>query len=1039
MQKQSWRPSENFSKERMLRYVLFPGILPRIAETLRGFRHFAFLIAILFRRAGIFNSNHSFLNPHNLGKYTLGDVLGTAAASLRYNRQSLPQTAIFLSVIGMMVIITLQLGLTIAIYFSNEAQAAGPLPANAFQAPNPEQDLALNFLAHMFGAYDFFNVPIGVGTGVHNRQVTPLHTGLHELLAFYNVMMMLMGAFIMGYYAVASFLETALTGIPFGRRFSGYAAPLRAVIAFAILMPMPMPPNVVGVSVSGFNAAQYMVLFAARQGSNFASNLFNIYLAAIIDPEHSQDYLATPTVPDVNNFVEGVFAMLLCYHANDRSVEGQRVHLGHDPAEMTGWWRKSDAVTDAWTAASVDNPGALLNAYQADLAGNEGGIGPLSIAAGPESHKEMCGVLTIPANQEADDAASTEDAWKIREAYLEALRFLVEGCPPCSGTPPGTHAFPIARDIVEMTMSSDNNDGDFGDIANLTDADRTLKDQWINYIRNEILLPVFQDSGSTISSGSSQWRQKIEADITSRMVYDKGWAGAALFYNDIAAANLILQNAAQSVPRLTSRPGPLDNYEATKKTVLDGMEDGALEAIKSETPKVAEEGISLGSLARIGWGGLVGAFKAGWRKAKQNVMNKVFGADAYEAELGESVGAGTEWFRALPTAESGYREPESVSGEFGEMMLHAMGFGALADIMNDDPREVSPLATMIQLGHALRESSLKMAILGIILGGFNRFGSGPAGNFFLTFSGALWTMGVFLANMLPLIPFIYFFFGVVQWGFSVFEAVVAAPMFALTHLRFTSGDDRLIPQNAVQGYLLIFEIFLRPLMLIFGLIAAIVIFSGAAAYLHDIFQVAAYTLLGEEANSGPLDSLIIIGIYVVMVYMLAMSTFKLITIIPLGIMRWFGLGAAASLDDVTREAERETEGYAWMLAAYGVAKLGNRRSVEEEGPVAVKTKDGKQFKLIVRPNGQMFAKMPGGQMARVKEVGQQGRLFLVDPTARGGLRPVQMVTGSGGAFGMGGLNAYNLSRKAKRDKAKEDREWLARKLERFGIGRGGVT
>jgi len=985
MQNKNWRPSSNLNSERVVRYVLFPEIWPRIQELGRSFRHFAFIIALLFGRAGIFRANHSFLNPNNIGKFSLGDVLGTAAANIRFNRQHLPQAAIFLSVIGMTAIITLQLILTLVISFTGEAQAAALLPANAFTAPNPDEDLALNFLSHMLGVYDFMGVPTGVGTGPLTREVGLIHTGLHEMLAFYNVMMMLVGAFIMGYYAVASFLETAMTGVPFGRRFSGWATPLRGVIAFAILMPLPMPPNGVGVTVSGFNAAQYMVLFAARTGSGFASNLFNIYIASITDPDHAQDYVATPQLPEVAKFVEGMFNMLLCIHANDRAVDGQREWLDRTPPQMAEFWRKSDAGTDGWVVAPINTPGALLNAYRADLAANPGGIGDLAISAGPRDDKDLCGVISMPGNQIADDAASTEDAWRIREAYIAAMDWFVF----TSG------AYGLAHDIVEMTMSADNTEANFGDTLNLPAADKMRKDEWMTHIRNNILNPVFQASGAA-GGAPSQWRQRLEANIGARMVYDRGWAGAALFYNDITEANLVLQHAAKSIPRMTDRPGPLENYEATKKSVLDGMKEGAMTAIKDEMPKVAEEGVSFGSLLRIGWGGLKGLAKQTWAKVKTHTMNTFSDSAKFEAELGESVGAGADWFLALPTAETNYREPESIWGEIGELALRTIGLGALADLQGDDPRETNPLVTMQQLGSTLQKSSAIVGIIGLVLGGINRFGSAAAGNFFFAISAFFWTLGTFLANILPIIPFVFFFFGVVQWGFSVFEAIVAAPMLALTHLRFTSGDDRLIPQNAVQGYLMILEIGLRPLMLIFGLIASIVCFSAAASLLHQTFFNAANAALGPD-SSGPIDSLVMIAVYIFQIYMLAMATFKLITIIPMGIMRWFGLGAAQSLDDVVREQEAEQDNLIMKLAATKVFADKMYRDMPTEGPTHVKTADGEMLKLTVRPDGQMFAKMRDGTTARVKEVGKQG-LFLVDPNAAYRIRPVSLVN-TGASYG----------------------------------------
>ena len=99
---------------------------------------------------------------------------------------------------------------------------------------------------------------------------------------------------------------------------------------------------------------------------------------------------------------------------------------------------------------------------------------------------------------------------------------------------------------------------------------------------------------------------------------------------------------------------------------------------------------------------------------------------------------------------------------------------------------------------------------------------------------------------------------------------------------------------------MIFEIFLRPIMIVFGLIAAVSIFASMATVLNSIFDIAivnaggtnfanATTVTFTEFARGPIDQLFYTILYAVLMYIIAMSSFKMIDLIPNAIMRWLGV------------------------------------------------------------------------------------------------------------------------------------------------------
>ncbi len=182
---------------------------------------------------------------------------------------------------------------------------------------------------------------------------------------------------------------------------------------------------------------------------------------------------------------------------------------------------------------------------------------------------------------------------------------------------------------------------------------------------------------------------------------------------------------------------------------------------------------------------------------------------------------------------------------------------------------------------------------------------GPAMGTFATVGVSI---GILLYYVVPLMPFIYFFFGVGRWVKSIFEAMIAVPLWALAHLRL--GGEGLPGPAAGQGYFLILEIFLRPILTLFGLMASIGSFMALTHGLDSVFNLAVLNVGGFDmttlAGGGPdtyaqsardgMDALFYTVIYAMLVYMIATSSFKLIDLLPNAVMRWGGTNTASFKD-----------------------------------------------------------------------------------------------------------------------------------------------
>ena len=116
------------------------------------------------------------------------------------------------------------------------------------------------------------------------------------------------------------------------------------------------------------------------------------------------------------------------------------------------------------------------------------------------------------------------------------------------------------------------------------------------------------------------------------------------------------------------------------------------------------------------------------------------------------------------------------------------------------------------------------------------------------------TVGVMLSFMVPLYPFLVYIFAVIGWFILVIEAVVAMPLVALgvTH---PEGHD--ILGKGEQALMIILGVFLRPALMVMGLIAGMIVsyvglrvlILGYSTFLVDLFNPMSATT-SSKASYG---------------------------------------------------------------------------------------------------------------------------------------------------------------------------------------------
>jgi defect-in-organelle-trafficking protein DotA len=196
------------------------------------------------------------------------------------------------------------------------------------------------------------------------------------------------------------------------------------------------------------------------------------------------------------------------------------------------------------------------------------------------------------------------------------------------------------------------------------------------------------------------------------------------------------------------------------------------------------------------------------------------------------------------------------------------------------------------------------------------------------------TMGITFSYYLPLVPFMLFLFGTLTWLMTVIEAMAAAPVIALAISAPEGGHDVL--GKAEQAVGLIFSVFLRPVCLIMGLIAAIVLTYVALNVLNTTFGSIINSLFyanpqsnlyfqpskpGEYSTSAIMEigSAAMIIVYLMIVLALYNQCCTLIYTLVNKILQYVNIHPPTGAEEaMVREVKAGMEGYAKDMAGAGI-------------------------------------------------------------------------------------------------------------------------
>jgi conjugal transfer/type IV secretion protein DotA/TraY len=870
------------TQAKWIKYALLPGIISRLYELFTsGFSTSAYWIACIYQSVKLLPPNHPYVQVDNIGKFGIRHVIGEAANNLQLKPQNIDQIVIFFGILtGMVLLLSQIILLVVALLAYQPVMAQSAWDASDIFMRDPAknyQDIVMILLDRVFGIADIFGSCVSVAgetcTDLQGRPTTtpatfpfPFHLAFHQMLEFYSYGLFFIGLFIILYFVITIVGETAASGSPFGQRYNKTWFPVRIMLFFALLIPIGTG------SQAGLNAAQILTFRIVKGGSNMASNAWENFNTTASNEQLTGQYdlIAQPNMPELDTLPQFIFLAKTCKIAEETL---RKDHFGTDgiqayvvrPSPTFG----SSSGPDTIEFRSTDFAGALAHTQNGQIEIRFGSYTTDTTHDYYDHHNgqtgnvwRVCGSMTMDVGNVYDD---TKASYKIQELYYDTIKELWENADIT------THAKCLFDRSVDGIRDTNPACTDIPDSTFMTDIVKDVRADFSADMRTYI---------TDQAADASQWNVPPE-------LIEKGWGGAAIWYNRIAQINGAITGAVFNLPAVTSYPFVMEYVALYKK-----REEENPNPERIFNPQV-----------------------------KGDEPVKFYDPD--DKIIAFLLNEAHERF----TVRSDYSGRTDRSfNPFLEAIDYIFGINGIYDLLNNP--NVNPMAQLSTLGKGMMDAAIRNVLAGKIGGIVSKvMGQSNAGqivgvtsDFISTVGLAMLAISFTLYFILPLMPFIYFFFAVGGWVKGIFEAIVAMPLWALAHITRWDGDG--IPGPAgTNGYMLLLEILLRPILILSGLIASILIFSAMIMVLNDIFALVIGHLGGfnTEAASmglypgladmlrGPIDELFYTAVYTILCYIIAQSSFKLIDQIPNQILRYMNF-TIKTFQETSKNAAEQISG-----------------------------------------------------------------------------------------------------------------------------------
>jgi hypothetical protein len=809
-------------------------------------------------------------------------------------------------------------------------------------------DQSLQYLYYIFGSMNGL-IPTPAGQAASTYAILP------TLFKVFNSVVLSIGALVILYVTVMSVVMTAHEGEFMGKKWNNIWIFIRIVFGIALMVP----------SATGYCAIQFIFMWIILQGVGAADSIWNAALTyvntfgsvyaqpAVVSAGTSQgmqtlfqdlvcESAARVSSPDPTNTTNGGYYCYsnpndpICALTEPPVPDAEHTMVSFGPNGGVG---SKTGACGLLTYCDASNTGSCSDANSLSCYVCKGQIAALGAAI-----KVLAGIAdqfvqadyqyrNFYANSNTDTSSSD---WSYVGQYCQANNIPPNEC--CNYVSPSD---PFQKTLCQQNSNFANYPANSGGTnGSPQDADtNTIKGiLWPYGMSNlasgpNFISTVVNDAyQATLQSNILNWSQQNAANQLNKTAMQgaqqRGWLSAGGFYYLLAQQNNSLAQGAQptfqvesAYPDPSSPSSTMYKYRNDYTAAADLM--AAASGSGNNNPQV------------------------------QAVTGTIQGAAADSAQV----------FTGSTTFSSSTGGGSSMSWGTNPLMhLQHIGFTLLM------VAEASFLALLVittilgvtgnidvwALGNGVMDSLgptsilLYMVLVPVVL----------------VFFGILISYGGLLAIYVPLIPFVIWLAAAVAWFMSVIEAMVAGPLVTLGMLSPNAQGHEILGKSE-QAIAHIFNIFLRPSLMVFGLIAALLLACAMADLVDSGFSQIQGATLGGSVD--PLSLILFYGAYIMVNVTMLNKTFALIYYIPQQVMYWMGLHhqggqvEAQGLLDAGRQGQQQFGEYAAGGMKSGAMEPGRaaftaRKAEEAKGKKAQSAADNTTVSGNQPPGNQN----PGG-------------------------------------------------------------------------------
>ncbi|TAK73424.1 MAG: hypothetical protein EPO11_08450 [Gammaproteobacteria bacterium] len=751
-------------------------------------------------------------------------------------------------------------------------------------------DQSIAYLYSIFGSvYGAIPNPAGTPEGqaaAGEGAVTLLST----MFKTFNGVILAVGALMVLYVTVIGVMQTAAEGEFMGKKWNNIWIPIRMVLGIALLVP----------TGSGYSALQVLMMWFIVQGVGAADTLWNTVLNFVTVVGSPNAQVSVGTV-DTTRALTELYKGLTCYQsaliAKEAPYDASGAGTGGD--DYFCYDKSSDPIcTTANFSPAVDD--LSMNKYGGSKTDGKyfsytpaGGTGNMdcgvlqycnlaTACADPNSGSLAC--MTCTAQIETLSQIITVFAGigqQLAQADYDYQTYYYQSS-ILANSPGGYNSatLPPPSWIQQYCSDTGNSSSCYGGGA-LPDPNGNGSQSVITNNQSNAVKTVYWPyaieptigKGDFIATATNQYVVAMTNAITNYInsqgpanmsdtfkdASNYGWIRAGAYYHDIANKNSTLSD--QSMPYLAYSYGSYSSPTDTGNAMHNYRNNYDAATCLQQTSAGNDCTGSTDMTQQV----------ASTTNESVDNMN-----DTITTQLSSSSGD-----PLLKAASIGSNMLIAAEAMFGVVLILGVA-AAIAGSVN-----------AMVLGTGLTQSPFANAVLIA-----NMYLAPPL----LGMIGLLLTYGALLGIYLPLIPFVVFTFGAIGWLISVIEAMVAGPLVALGILS-PSGEHELLGKAAPSIFLLL-NIFLRPSLMIFGMMAAMLLASVVMTMINDTFYYVRNGLPAWKVQ--PVGFLLFLAVYISLVVSAMNKVFALIHLIPERVMTWIshhaGQGMEAPLSEVKTAA-----------------------------------------------------------------------------------------------------------------------------------------